>query len=70
MVTDAERLDLWDNELEQLTTRAVAIYGGERVSDVVNHALRQLVAGRNVPPCVAAIKTVLKAALRRLVKPH
>jgi hypothetical protein len=65
-----ERSDFWDAELEQLASHAVATFDDEAVSVALDRALMQIRNQRRAPLSFGDLKTVLKAELRRLLRPH
>jgi hypothetical protein len=66
MATDV----LWDDELEDLTTRAIAVHGEEAIFAVTDRTIHELVVKQGGATRASDIKTALKTELRRLLKPH
>ena len=62
---------LWDEELEDLAKRAIAVYGEDDVLALTDRTIRALVVDRTETNISALeIKIALKAELRRIVTPH
>jgi hypothetical protein len=66
MATDV----LWDDELEDLTTRAIAVHGVEAIFAVTDRTIHELVMKQGSATTASDIKTALKVELRRLLQPH
>jgi hypothetical protein len=69
MTTEPEKAVSWDDELEQLSTRAAAILGEEFVSVAVEQLFARMRADETTVS-FAQFGPALKTELRRLVRPH
>jgi hypothetical protein len=72
MMTDGQRELFWDDEIEQLTKSASAIFGAETVCELVEHAVARLIVGsrREEPLTASDVKSAMRTELRRLLTPH
>ena len=70
MTEDADRLAIWDEELEDLAARVVAVFGDDEVPAAIERTLVQLRLARPAAVSFADYKMALKAELRRLVRPQ
>jgi hypothetical protein len=70
MATKVERPEFWDDELDVLSERAIAILGDEAVSVAVERLFLQLRSARTTVVSFDALKAELKVELGRLVRPN
>ena len=70
MTEDTDRLAIWDDELEDLAARVVALFGDDEVPAAIERTLVQLRLARRAPVSFADYKMALKDELRRLVRPQ
>jgi hypothetical protein len=60
----------WDDELEQLSSDAVAVLGEDVVSATIQHALLQTRDEKRAPLTFTDLKNAMKVELLRLVRPN